>query len=380
MSIDLKKYQSPTAKKPKPGSSSFDLEGLLSREITLFSSQLSDAKKERFYSELQILLAAGIDIKSALDIIIEEQKKKTDQALFAAISEQVIAGSSLSEAIRSSEKFSNYEYYSLQIGEESGRLIDVLKELTSFYNNKIKQKRQFTSALSYPLLVMVTAFGAVFFMMNFIVPMFAGVFSRFGQDLPALTKTIIVLSDWTSQNYHFFLLFLAALGVFYFTQRSKNWFRKYASALLIRLPLIGKVVQKIYLAQLCQSLALLISAKVPLIRAIQLVQKMIAFYPIQSSLTATEANIMAGSNLFDSFSQFPFYPKRLLSLVKVGEETNKLDLIFQKLADQYTEEVEYQTSILGSLIEPALIIFLGLMVGVILVAMYLPLFQLGTGL
>lgn len=382
--IDLKNYDfnrgGSTASAVNADKEGIDWGGLLSKDIQLFGNKLKDATKERFYNELNILLTAGIDIKTAFEIIAEEQKKKKDRELFEEIGRQIVAGNSLSEALQQSQKFSNYEYYSLQIGEESGRLKEVLKELSRFFNNRIKQRRQFISALSYPLLVIFTAVGAVFFMMAYIVPMFASVFDRFGKELPFLTKMVVNFSDLVGAYYSYFFLFCIGLVVFYFTQRKKNWFRKVASKVVLKIPLIGKLIQKIYIAQLCQSMALLIGAKIPILRSIHLVNKMIAYYPIEESLTAAQDSIMDGNSLFKSLAVFPFYTRRFISLVKVGEETNNLDLIFDRLANQYTEEVEYQTNVLGSLIEPILIIFLGLMVGLILIAMYLPLFQLSLNI
>jgi type IV pilus assembly protein PilC len=138
------------------------------------------------------------------------------------------------------------------------------------------------------------------------------------------------------------------------------------------------MISKIYLARFCQSMNLLISSKTPLVTAIELVKKMIGFYPIEISLEIMQEDIMKGQPLHISLSKFKIYNKRMVSLIKVAEEVNQLDTMFAKLAKQYTDEVEHETSILGSLIEPIMIIFLGLLVALILVAMYLPLFQMSN--
>ena len=123
---------------------------------------------------------------------------------------------------------------------------------------------------------------------------------------------------------------------------------------------------------------LLISAKLPLLRAIALIRQMIGYYPIESTLQKVEADIMNGKTLHQSLQQFSVYPKKLIQLVKVGEETNQLDYFFGKISEQYVEEVEYKTSTLSSMMEPLIIIFLGLVVGLILISMYLPLFQMSN--
>ena len=138
------------------------------------------------------------------------------------------------------------------------------------------------------------------------------------------------------------------------------------------------LVKKIYLARFCNSMRLLINAKLPLLRAIALIRQMIGYYPIDSSLQKVEDDIMNGKSLHESLRQFNIYPRKLVQLIKVGEETNQLDYFFGKISEQYVDEVEYKTSMLSSMMEPLIIIFLGLVVGVILIAMYLPMFQMGN--
>ena len=350
----------------------------LNKDIKIFGSRFTDKKKERFYSELTILFAAGVDIRSALELIEEEQTKEADKQLFAQIKELIISGSSLSKAIEQTGLFTSYEFYSIQIGEESGRLTEVLTELSSFFSKKIHQKRQITSALSYPAVVFFASFGAIFFMMKFVVPMFSDVFKRFKGEMPYITRVIIHISDIFSHYSLFILLGFATVFILLYSQRKAIWFRKYGAAFILRTPVMKELIRKIYLARFCQSMNLLISAKTPLVTAIGLVKKMVGFYPIEISLETIQDDIMKGQSLHQSLAKFKIYNKRMISLIKVAEEVNQLDTMFSKLAKQYSDEVDYQTSILGSLIEPIMIIFLGVLVAVILVAMYLPLFQMGS--
>ena len=372
--IDIRKLQ----KKSTEKSDGFSLFELLNKDISFASNKLNDKKKEAFYHELGILFSAGVDIKSALELIEDEQTKPKEKALFAKIKDRVIAGGSLSEAIKESGKFSNYEYYSIQIGEETGKLPVVLHELAGFYLNKIKQSRQIVSALSYPVLVLATSVGAILFMMNYIVPMFADIFKRFGGDLPWITSFILGISNTISSYFYLFVLVMISIAVVVITQQEKEWYRKFISNLVLRLPFVGDMLQKIYLARFCHSMTLLIGSKIPLVRALSLVKQMIGFYPLEQSLIQIEKDILHGGSLHQSMSKFPIYLKRMVSLVKVGEEVNQLEMFFDKIGKQYTEDVEHQTGIISSLMEPVMIIFLGLIVGVILIAMYLPLFKLSS--
>lgn len=350
----------------------------LNKDIRIFGSSFGDKKKERFYSELHILLSAGVDIRSALELIEEEQTSEKDRLLFSTIKDAVISGNSLSKALQHAGVFSMYEFYSIHIGEESGRLTEILVELSGYFTKKIQQKRQLSSALSYPLVVFFASFGAIFFMMKFVVPMFSDVFKRFKGELPAFTRLIIHVSNLFEHYSLYFILAFLTLAVFLFSQRKTIWFRKYGAQLILKTPIMKDMISKIYLARFCQSMNLLISAKTPLITAIDLVKKMVDFYPIENSLTIIREELLKGKPLYQSLSKFSIYNKRMISLLKVAEEVNQLDQMFARLSKQYTEEVEHQTSILGSLIEPVMIIFLGALVAVILVAMYLPLFQMGN--
>lgn len=351
---------------------------LLNRDISIFKRGLSDKKKERFYSELSILLSAGVDIKTALELVVEQQAKETDKEIFRNILEAVINGSGLCDAMKASGKFSTYEEYSVRIGEESGKLNEVLQEQSAYYGRTIKQKRQIVNALSYPVVVLCTAVGTVIFMMNFIVPMFADVFKRFGGDLPWITKIVVSVSEGLSTYIGWIFLLLAAGAAFIVSQRRKDWFKRFSANLLLKLPVFGPLIRKIYLARLCSSMNLLLSAHTPLVHALELVSSMVDFPPISDSLETSKKEIMKGNSLYRALSKHGIYPSQFVSLVKVAEEVNQLDMIFGKLSKQYSDEVEHQTEMLRSLIEPLLIIFIGAFVAFILVAMYLPLFKLGT--
>lgn len=382
MAIDLKSFKSQqrTSQGTTQDSIISKAGGLLSREINLWGKEIKDKKKERFYSELTILLSSGIDIRTALDIIVEEQKSETDRNIFHAIKNDIIGGLGIAEAIRKSERFSMYEYYSLKIGEESGRLKDVMADLSVFFSKKIKQRRQLTSALTYPVLVMGTAIVAVVFMLNFIVPMFVDVFKRFNGQMPALTQDIIALSGFFKAYLGYMILIVISMVVLLLSVRKTEYFRAKSSVLLLKMPLFGQIVQKVYITRFCQSMALLLGAKTPMLRSLGLVKHMIGFYPFEKAIAVMESDILHGKLLHQSMSQFKLFDTRIISLVRVAEEVNQLEIIFTKLNSQYNEELEHKIGMLGSLLEPVMIILVGGLVSVILISMYLPLFQLSSSI
>jgi len=375
--IDLSKYKTEPEKKT---SVSYEgkIQELLKKDIKLFGNKLNDKKKEEFYLELGMLLNAGVDIKTALDLISDEQTKEKDKLLFKNIKEFVVSGGTISDAMKSTDKFSPYEYYSIQIGEETGKLSLVLKELSEFFHKKIKQRRQFTSALAYPVMVLCTSFGMVVFMMTMIVPMFSGMFERFGAELPWITKMVISVSNVFTDYFYLLVLFIISIIALVITQRKQIWFRDIMSRLILRTPIIGEMVRKIYIARLCHFMTLLTASKIPLLRTIDLIRKMIGFYPIESSLAQVEKDIINGIPLHKSLEQFPIYYSKMITLIKIGEEVNQLEFFFDKIAKQYADDVEHQSGLIKSLIEPVMILFLAIVVGTIVISMYLPLFQLST--
>lgn len=375
--IDLSKHAAVTGRKQSEGGG-FDIEKLLKKEITLFGNGLGDKKKEEFYLELSTLLESGVDIKSALDLIASEQKKEKDSLLFSGIRDAVIGGGTLSKAMNATGKFSPYESHSIQIGEETGKITLVLKELSDFFHKKISQKRQFTSALAYPCLVMTTSVGMVVFMMTAVVPMFSGMYQRFGAELPWITQMVINISKIFTDYFYILLLFVGSLIAIIVTQRKNEWFRRLSSRIILRIPVLGDMVRKIYVSRFCHFMTLLIASKIPLIRAISLIEQMIGYYPIESSLKTVSEDIIRGVPLNKSLAKFPIYYPKMITLLKIGEEVNQLEKFFDKIAKQYSDEVEHQSTLIKSLLEPLMILFLAVVVGTIIIAMYLPLFQLST--
>jgi type IV pilus assembly protein PilC len=379
--IDIRQLRKPSPdKKEKPGETGAAGQGVwgfLNKDIRLFGGALPDRVREGFYLELSTLLEAGVDIRSALELIMNEQPKKKHKAIFGQIAREIENGSTLSAALKRKDYFTPYEYYSVQIGEETGKLIVVLKELAVYYQKKIKQGRQIIGAMTYPMIVLVVAVGAVSFMMAFVVPMFADVLKRSGGELPLITRMVLDLSDGLKKAAGPILLLVITIIALAISQRKKDYFRDWSARIILRLPVAGGIVRKLYLSRLSNTLALLIGSRIPIVQAIQLVRKMIRFYPIERSLETVEENILTGMSLHKSLSGHSIYPPKMISLIKVGEEVNQMELFFNKISEQYSNEVEYQTSILSKFVEPLIIVVLGVVVGVILIAMYLPLFKLG---
>ncbi len=356
----------------------FDLIEFLNKDIQIFGPKLSNKKKQSFYNKLTVLIKAGITLKESLAIITREQNKEKDKKLFKQIDDDIVSGLRFSEALLNSGAFSNYEYYSVQIGEETGTLATVLEELASFYEKKTEQRRIITGALTYPFVVMLTAFGAIFFMLRFVVPMFKDIFSRFGGDLPYLTKLVIATSEWLGKYYFVPVLIIFALILIHQKAKKYDTYKYYVGLFILKIPIIGELLRKIYITQFSQSMRLLSASSVPLLNSIGLIQKMITFYPLKTGLGLIESEIHKGGSLSEGMRKVKMFDNKMISLIEVAEETNRLDYMFAKIAEEYNKEVEYQSKLLSTVMEPLIIVFLGILVAIILIAMSLPMFKLST--
>jgi len=351
---------------------------LLRKEITLFGSSFSTKKKEDFYTELTVLLSAGIPLKEGLLLILGNTKKEKERLFYQKIVDTLIAGQSFSTIIGNTKDFSHYEFHSIKIGEETGTLPKITEELANFFGRKNEQRRLLINALTYPIIILSTAVLVVIFMLRMVVPMFQDIFTQNDVELPLITRIIIHASEGIKDYGLLILLAVLLLLAFRKTFTKKHWFKSTKDTLLLRMPYIGKFIKSVYLAQFTQALSLLTRSKVPLLHGIELVTQMIEFYPLKKALHTVSDDIIQGKSLSNSLKDQKIFDSRMISLIKVAEETNKTEFIFDRLNEQYTIEVSQKSKLLSTILEPLIIIIVGTLVGIILIAMYLPMFKLSN--
>ena len=356
----------------------WDVDRMLKKEITLFGNSFKNKKKEAFYTELNVLLKAGLTLKDSLQLIIHEQKKSSDKMLMQDLLDQIVAGRNFSDAIKKQKAFSQYEFHSIQIGERTGTLDHVFSELGSFYQRKNQQRRTIIGALSYPVIVLSTALVAIVFMLKFVVPMFENIFKQNNTELPWLTKMIIAAADALEKYFLIALLLIVGIIIFFKMSKNKIWYQKIMSSFWLKVPFVGEFIRKVRIAQFTQAINLLTSAKVPLLNGIQLTKKMIDYYPLQVGLESIEKDILLGKSFYESLEAVSIFDKKMALLIKVAEETNQNETIFKRITAQYHQEIEYKSKMISSTIEPIIVLILGAIVAVILIAMYLPMFKLST--
>ncbi|MFT7900095.1 MULTISPECIES: type II secretion system F family protein [Flavobacteriaceae] len=371
MKIDVKEYRHEDGvfKKRKLGKLQFNLAQVL-------QLKLSDKIKSKFYRELKVLLRSGITIEEAIFILISQTKKKSLKDVIDEVYQQLQKGKTLVDSVSKTNAFTSFEINTLAIGEETKKLPKVLEELEVFYDRKHKLKSQIVTVLTYPTFVIIITIAVLIFMLRSVVPMFEKVFKQFNSELPSLTKKIIYLSNNFSSVLGFFLggMFLIVIGYIKYGKRDNV--RNLISLTLLKIPFFGGMIRAVYLSRFCRGMNLLLSSKVSLVESLNFVKTMVGFYPIESSIDSIKHDIIKGQSLSESLKKHSIYDVNLVSMVRVAEEVNELDKMFSYLTEQYTEEVDTKSKRMGVLIEPFIIIVIGSLVGVIMVAMYLPMFDL----
>jgi type IV pilus assembly protein PilC len=330
---------------------------------------------------LGILLGSGLGIIDCLEVLQDQARNPAIRQLLDQIRGQLADGLSLSESLaRQAAHFTDFEVYSLRMGEQTGKTPAVLSNLASLYEKRIKLRRKVIQALSYPVAVILIALLVLTFMITFVVPMFQDIFARFDAELPPITRAILRLSDFALAYGLYALGTGIVAGILAWRMRNHPLARSGSSYLLLRTPFLGQLLLKLHLARMCYTFSSLLAARVNLDRALELLEKLITFYPLQLALVDIRKAVIEGSSLYEALRVHPVFPVFVTQIIKVGEKTAQLDQMIEKLAQSLEEESEAGISQLTQFLEPLLIVILGVMVAVILISMYLPMFELSNAI
>ncbi|MEP2936717.1 MAG: type II secretion system F family protein [Gilvibacter sp.] len=336
----------------------------------------NNKRKTQFYKDFAMLLAAQVDFRTALTILSEQQSNAKTKEIIDHILLDVVAGKMFFQAAKDTGAFTDYEIFSLKIGEETRKLAEVLTALQAYYEKKVALRKQIISMLTYPAFVLGLTLLTLYFMLSYVVPLFGSVFNQFNKELPPLTKFVIALSEKFNLIFLGFVLLVAVIVLGYRAVKNNLRFRAMQARFLLAIPFFGKLIREIYLTRFCQAMALLLLAKTSIVASIEMAQKIVGFYPLEKALIAAQDDLMHGLSLSQSMKKHKIFDHQILSMVSVAEQVNQLDTMFETLAKQYNTEVEHKTKMMGSVIEPLLIVFIGSIVGLIMIAMYAPMFNL----
>lgn len=341
-------------------------------------SSINDTRREVFYTELHALLTAGLDFSRAFALLIDSEQDLRMKRLLQGFYKDVVDGSALWQAMERCGHFRPLDCGVVRIGEQTGRLAESLDFLHDYYAKRSTQRRMVSSAVSYPLVILCTAVAVVAFMLAVIVPMFEQVYARMGGELPALTRWIIAFSKSFPTYAASFALIAAVGGGLLYRCRKEEWLQVHATTLLMRLPIVGGIIRQHYQSHFCKLLYLLTSSGVPLLESVGMLSDVILFYPYRQSFGEICTGLEHGNLFSTGVARFPaLYDRKLVALVRVGEETNSLPKMLYNQGEALTKELEYRIRRMGALLEPVLILLVGLLVAIILISMYMPMFRLG---
>jgi type IV pilus assembly protein PilC len=333
-----------------------------------------------FFRQLATMIEAGVSVVAALVTLEEQTDDKYLREVIVEIRSDVEAGMELSKAFARHPKVFNRLYVSLiEAGESSGTLDDVLARAATQIEKETQLKRRVKGAMIYPAVVTTFASLVLTFMLMFIIPVFVDVFDDLNGELPGLTQLVMKMSD--ALRGWWFIIFPGIVASIFALRRLKRTEagRKVWDRFKLRIPMkIGDVVRKIALARVSRTLATLVAAGVDIISALEITGTTAGNWVIEQSLANVRERVHEGVPIGEPLTSDPVFPPMLGQMVKIGEETGELEKMLSKVADFYEDEVDASIQSLTSIIEPILMIGVGIMVGTIVIAMYLPMFKLLT--
>lgn len=332
-----------------------------------------------FTQQLASLLSAGLPLVQCLEALQDQTEDPVFRIIIRDVRIEISQGSSFSNAVKIYPKAFNSLFISMvEAGEASGALAEILTKVAGYFEASVKLSKKVKSAMTYPIAVIGLAFALVNVLLIFVIPVFASMFADFGSKLPAPTQMLIDLSDFLKHNF----FYLAAggygafwlLGKFIATPRG----RRIKDELLVKAPIFGILIHKISLSRFCRTYATLIRSGVPILRTLEIVSAASNKVQVEDACLEIAKHVSQGGQVSEILAANNYFPPMMKHMVKAGEATGNVDGMMNKIADFYDTESEATVASLTSLIEPLLIVFLGVVVGGIVMAMFLPIFQLGA--
>ncbi|HEY1582114.1 MAG TPA: type II secretion system F family protein [Chthoniobacterales bacterium] len=333
-----------------------------------------------FTRQLATMIEAGISLVQALTALYEQCDAKRQKNLRSVISDvtaRVQGGETFNESIAKHPRVFNRLYVSMvKAGEAGGLLSEILDRLAGFLEASARLRKKIKSAMTYPVIVICIAFLITTFLIVRVVPVFGEIFKDFGAKLPAPTQFLIDLSDFIRAKWYFMILGIGGtiFGIRAFLRSDRG--RQLSDRWKLKLPVFGPLIHKICMSRFARTFAQLIRSGVPILEVLDIVGGSSGNHVVEESVKGVSGDVEKGDNLSVALSKKKIFPPMMLRMVAAGESTGRIDTMLEKMADFWDEEIEALLDAMTSLIEPLLIVFLGVIVGGIVIAMFLPIFKL----
>ena len=343
-------------------------------------SKITTADIAIFSRQLATMLSAGIPLVQAFEIVGNGHENAAMQKLILAVKADVEGGSALAEALAKHPLYFDDLFVNLvEAGEQAGALETLLDKIATYKEKTEAIKKKIKKALTYPAAVLVVAFVVTTILLIFVIPSFEDLFKGFGADLPTFTRMVIDLSAFVrTQGVILVGIIGAAIGAFIYFKKRSRAFRHFLDRMMLKTPVIGPILQKASIARYARTLSTMFAAGVPLVEAMESVAGATGNIVYEEGVLKMRDEVATGQRLQQAMENTDLFPNMVIQMIAVGEESGSLDEMSAKVADFYEEDVDNAVDNLSSLLEPMIMAILGVLVGGLVIAMYLPIFKLGA--
>ncbi len=353
----------------------------LFENVAFFQPKITAKDVVIFTRQFSTMIDAGLPLVQGLNILAEQTENKTFQNVLKRVTKDVEGGSSLAEALKKHPKVFDGLYVNLVAAGEIGGILDtILQRLAAYIEKAEKLKTRIKGAMTYPIIVVAIAVLVIAVILIFVIPVFQEMFSSFGKALPVPTQIVVNMSDFLKGNIHYiivaFILFVIAFKKYRNTKKG----RRQTDALALKLPVFGNLLKKTAVARFTRTLGTMISSGVPILDALEIVAKTSGNVILEEIIYEVRSSIAEGQTIAEPLSEADIFPRMVVQMISVGEATGALDTMLNKIADFYDDEVDAAVEALTSMLEPLLMVFLGGAIGGLVVAMYLPIFQMAAAM
>jgi type IV pilus assembly protein PilC len=330
-----------------------------------------------FTRQFSVMIDAGLPLVQCLEILANQQEHKSFQKILLQVRQDVEAGSTLADAMRRHPKAFNNLYVNMVAAGEAGGILDtILQRLSVYIEKAVKLSSQVKAALIYPVAVIVIACIVVAVILLKVIPTFAALFTSLGAELPFPTRVVIAASNFLARYFIFFIIGIAAaifgFRRYYATYRG----RRVVDGIILKIPVLGPIMRKIAVARFCRTLATLTSSGVPILEALDITARTSGNAIIEDAIQDVRKSVEGGKTIVEPLRDSGVFPNMVVQMIGVGEQTGALDQMLNKIGDFYEDEVDTAVAGLVKLLEPVMIFILGVIIGGIVIAMYLPMFTL----
>lgn len=350
-----------------------------SRKFPGFGGGVSGKDIVIFTRQFSTMIDAGLPLVQCLEILANQTENKTLAKTIGLVRADVESGSTYADALRKYPKVFDDLYVNMVAAGEAGGILDtILNRLAKHIEKAMKLKKQITTAMVYPGVIVGVAVLVISVLMVWVIPIFASMFTDFGGVLPLPTRIVVGASDFMKNNIVFIIGGAVALGYgvkrYYRTMAGRRVIDRFA----LKVPVMGDLIRKAAVAKFTRTLGTLISSGVPILEGLSIVAKTSGNKTVEDALISARQSISEGKTVSEPLGQSKVFPPMVIQMIAVGETTGALDAMLSKIADFYDDEVESAVAALTSLLEPMLMVVLGLVIGFIVIAMYMPIFQMGS--